>query len=212
MLGQANFWTLVIGTALLPLIVFLFSTIVTRTFNMRCTIAAVIGASGIVAAILNRSKAFQRAVPIMIVFLSLLTFAIHRPGLRRPFSAGAIKYLSDPYPIVIADGLQFFPLEESASAEIRSRLVYLTLPPEVPASDPINQHAIERWKVINPNVPVDDLDDFLKSHSRFYVLDQQSSDDTPASYLLSKHLIVLVARYDGSLIYRSCSPSQSDIR
>jgi hypothetical protein len=208
---QADFWPLVIATVLFPLIVFSFSLTVTKTFNARYSIAAIIGTSAIITVGLSKFPFFQRAVPLAVVLASLLTLWINS-GRPHTHTAEASKYLPEPYPIVIADGLQFFTLEEAAMPEVRSRLVYLTLPPEVPVSDLTNQHAIERWKVINPRLPVENMGDFLKSHPKFYVLDWQSSDDTPAAYLLSRHLITLTARSNGTLIYASCPPSQPYIR
>src|ERR1019366_370207 len=98
---------------------------------------------------------------------------------------------------------------ESAPPDIRSRLVYLTLPPDVPVGDPSNQHQIERWKAINPQLPVEDISAFLTSHPKYYVMDTRSSDDTPATYLLKGHLIQLADQSGDVLIYKSRLSSET---
>src|ERR1019366_3864541 len=56
--GERNFWISIFATALLPLIVFLFSLVVTKTFNERYVIGAAIGMSGLLAAGFRDSVVF----------------------------------------------------------------------------------------------------------------------------------------------------------
>lgn len=106
-------------------------------------------------------------------------------------------------PIVVADGSQFFQLEESAPVQFRSRLVYLIPPQNVPVGDPTNQHEVMRWKTIVPNLPVENASEFLRTHSRFYVLDERTADDTPATYLLKEQRIDQWRIVNGAVLYRS---------
>jgi len=206
--GEMNFWISIFATALLPLIAFLFSRAVTKTFNERYVIAAAIGMSALLAVGFRDSLVFRRTVPLLALLASALLLG-HRPYYFEEFDRLAVfQQLPGPYPIVIADGVQFLPLAESAPPDIRSRLVYLTLPPEVPVGDPTNQHQIERWKAINPQLPVEGVSAFLASHPKFYVMDTRSSDDTPATYLLEGHLIQLAAQSGEVLIYKSRLPSE----
>ena len=207
-----DFWTAVFGALLLPLIVFCFSVTVTKTFEERYVVSAAIGMSALVAGSLSNVPIFRRAVPFLVLVAALL-IAGHRPHYVGEFDRQPVfQLLSGSYPIVVAEGLQFFPLEESAPPDIRSRLVYLTLPPGVHAADPTNEHQIERWKAINPSLPVESAAEFLKRTPEFYVLDTRLSDDALTNYLLDRHLIELTSQANGVMIYKSGPLSASDAR
>jgi hypothetical protein len=210
--NSKDFWTAIFGTLLLPAIVFVFSIAVTKTFEIRYVAAAAIGMSALVAGSLGNVRSFERAVPFLVLVAALLT-AGHRPHYVGEFDRQAVfQRLSGSFPIVVADGLQFCPLEESAPPDIRSRLVYLTLPPGVPAADPTNEHQIERWKAIDPSLPVESLTQFLQRNSSFYVLDTRLSDDALTTYLLDRHLIDLTSQANNVMIYKSHALSTSDAR
>jgi hypothetical protein len=209
---RKDFWTAVFGASLLPIIVFAFSVTVTKTFEERYVASAAIGMSALVAGSLSNARLFGRAVPFLVLLAALLT-AGHRPHYVGEFDRKAVfQRLSGSLPIVVADGLQFCPLEESAPAEIRSRLVYLTLPPGVQAADPTNEHQIERWKAIDPSLPVESVAEFLKRTPEFYVLDTRLSDDALTTYLLDRHLIELTSQANHVMIYKSHLLSTSDAR
>jgi hypothetical protein len=205
----ANFWNLVLGIALLPLIVFLFSAFVTKTFNERYCIAATIAASAVIAGSLRASQAFRRAVPWVISLGALLTFLLGAPGPKDIRVQQALRRLPGTSAIVIADGEQFFPLLEAATPDIRARLLYLIPPSGITVGDLTNQHEIQRWKTIVPGLPVENMTEFLQSNRPFYVLDQQTSDDSPAVYLVREHLIELISQSDGILIYASRPQSEA---
>jgi 4-amino-4-deoxy-L-arabinose transferase-like glycosyltransferase len=209
---RKDFWTAVFGAVLLPLIVFAFSIIVTRTFEERYVASAAIGMSALVAGSLSNARLFGRAVPLLVLLAALLT-AGHSPHYVGEFDRKAVfQRLSGSLPIVVADGLQFCPLIESAPPDIRSRLVYLTLPPGVQAADPTNEHQIERWKAIDPSLPVESAAEFLKRNPEYYVLDTRLSDDTLTTYLLDRHLIDLASQANHVMIYKSHPLSTSDAR
>jgi hypothetical protein len=92
---------------------------------------------------------------------------------------------------------------ESAAPEIRDRLVYLTLPPETYIGDATNMHAIERWKAINPKLPVENIDQFVAENPKFYVVDRQTSDDAPTPYLIGRGRIELTDKVAGTLVFQS---------
>ena len=209
---RKDFRTAVFGALLLPLIVFIFSATVTRTFEERYVAAAAIGMSALVAGSLSNGLIFRRATPFLVLLAALLT-ASHKPHYVGEFDRqAAFQRLSGSFPIVVADGLQFFPLMESAPPDIRSRLVYVTLPPGVQAGDPTNEHQIERWKAIDPSLPVENVAEFLKRTPRFYVLDTRLSDDALTAYLLGRHLIDLTSQANNVMIYESRSLSTSGVR
>ena len=197
---RAGLWPIIFGLVLLPVIVFLFSLIVTKTFNERYLVATVIGTSALIASCLPATPFFRRMAPFLILLAALVTsdnLETDKPKLE--FAAK----VPGPYPIVVADGLQFFSLMESAAPEIRDRLVYLTLPPETYIGDATNMHAIERWKAINPKLPVENIDQFVAENPKFYVVDRQTSDDAPTPYLIGRGRIELTDKVAGTLVFQS---------
>jgi hypothetical protein len=200
---RKDFWTAVFGASLLPLIVFAFSVAVTKTFEERYVASAAIGMSALVAGSLGNDGLFRRAAPFLVLLAAFIT-AGHRPHYVGEFDRQAVfQKLGGSLPIVVADGLQFCPLEESAPTDIRSRLVYLTLPPGLQAADPTNEHQIERWKAIDPSLPVESAAEFVQRNPEFYVLDTRLSDDTLTGYLLDRHLIDLTSQANNVMIYKS---------
>jgi hypothetical protein len=201
---QAGLTSIVLGLLLLPLLVFLFSKAVTKTFNERYLLATVIGSCALIAASIPPTAFFRRMAPLILLFAAFLTLNHTHTAPKRDESFAS--HVPGPYPIVVADGLQYFPLAEGARSEIKSRIAYVTLPEGTPSGDLTNEHQIERWKAINPNLLVEDSDRFLRENPEFYVVDMQTSDDTPAHYLLEKHRIELVDQVGNTLIYKSRTP------
>ena len=198
-----DFWRIAIVTTLFPLIVFVFTLFVTRYFNLRYVLVGAIGTSAILAEILSAFPPFRRVAPAILLAASLLTIQLGIPASEWFDHAAVYNAMPGPYPIVAADGSQFFQLEESAPAEFRARIVYLMLPSNIPVADVMNQHVISRWTSVNPNLPVEEMSAFLNTHRRFYVLDEQTADDTPALYLLLTHRIERWKEIGGAVIYRS---------
>jgi hypothetical protein len=203
---EAGFWAFTLGMIVFPVMVFLFSVLVTKTFNERYAVASVIGMSTLICGCIRPSRFFSLAVPLLLVVAAPLTFS-HREN--PPNYTNAISELIPPYPIVVADGFQWFPLQESLPPEIRSRIFYVTLPDSIPIGDPTNEHQIERWKTIDPSLQVEDVDQFVQRTPRFYVIDFQTSDDTQAQYLLKRHLIQWASQTDGMVVYKSSTPGDS---
>jgi Dolichyl-phosphate-mannose-protein mannosyltransferase len=205
-----NFWIVVLGSLLLPLIVFVFSLVVTKTFNLRYAIAGSIGASALLAEVLSGFPYFRRVVPAILLVASILMLKFGVPSMEFFDHSAIYKALPGRDPIVVADGSQFFQLEESAPVAFRSRLVYLIVPPEVAIGDATNLHAIMRWKKIRPDLPVENARTFLSEHGRYYVLDERTADDTPATFLLREGKIDPWDEVSGAMLYRSRPSSLSD--
>ncbi len=200
---QSDFWRIVVGVVVFPLIVFLFALAVTKTFNLRYVIAGSLGASALLAEILAGFPEFRRLMPVILLIAAILTAAYGVPAMELFDHSPVYSAFSGFDPIVVADGSQFFQLEESAPVQFRSRLVYLIPPQNVPVGDPTNQHEVMRWKTIVPNLPVENASEFLRTHSRFYVLDERTADDTPATYLLKEQRIDQWRIVNGAVLYRS---------
>lgn len=201
-----NFWAIVLGVSALPIVTWIFSLAVTKNFNDRYIIGTAFGDAALMTAILSATPIFRRMVPLLLVMAAGLTM-MHSIAAWGTFDREPVfKYVAgDNLPIVLADAQQFFTLEESAPEYIRSRLYYLTLPPDVKLPDPTVVHQLLRWKAINQNLPVEALSTFLKSHREFYVLDTHAgTDDTPFDYMVQKGLIDLKFRFPGEvLLFRS---------
>lgn len=208
--GESKFWLLVLASMILPFIVFVFSLIVTKTFNLRYGIAGSLGAAAILAEVLNGFPSFRRTVPSVLVIAAILTLIFGVPSIELFDHGPLYNVFPGTYPIVIADGSQFFQLQESSPVDFRSRLVYLALPPDVERGDATNEHAVMRWKKINSALPVEDVTAFLGKHKCFYVLDERTADDTPAQYLSRMRLTDRWAEINGAVIFKSHSCSSSD--
>jgi len=88
-------------------------------------------------------------------------------------------------PIVTADGLRFFEIMANSPPAIARRLVFLQVPGIV-ADDPTNRHQVERWKVIDPGLPVVDARDFLCANPEFLMLFDPSGSDISLPRWLSQ--------------------------
>lgn len=206
-----EFWIVVLGSLALPLIVFVFSVMVTKAFNLRYATAGSIGASAVLAEVLSGFPRFRRIVSATLLAATILMLKFGVPSME-VFNHDAIYgALSGAAPVVVADGSQFFQLEESAPPDFRSRLVYLVVPPDAAVGDATNQHAIMRWKILRPSLPVENAEEFLRKHDRFYVLDERTADDTPATFLLRTHKIGPWVEINGAIIYRSRSSSTTNL-
>ena len=202
---DADFWTIVFVTASLPVIVYLFAAVVTKSYHGRYAPAAAIGISAIVAGSFSSARLLRNSAALILLLMAGLTLT-HRPhGMQEVDFSSAFHVVPGDAPIVIADGLQFFALEESAPADFRSRLVFLKVPPGMPIGDPTNQHLAERWKALNPALPIEDVAPFVAAHPKFWVLDSLTSDNSVIGDLVSRRLIELTTQANGVLVYRSSS-------
>ncbi len=203
---DSNFWALVLGVSLLPAVTWVFSYVITKNYNDRYLVAGCFGVIALITGLVSTIPAFRRTVPFMLVLAGVLTWT-HSLAAWGSFEREPVfkRLAGDNLPIVLADAQQFFTLEESSPAYIHSRLFYVALPPDTPLPDPTVVHQLMRWKAINPKLPVEDMDTFLKSHSDFYVLDTHAgTDDTPLDYMLQRGLIEMKQRFpDGSLLFQS---------
>ena len=209
--GKAEFWNLTIGSLLFPLLVFIFALAVTKTLNLRYVIGGAVGTSALLAETLGGFPHFRRLVPLILIVAAAAIGVWGVPEMELFDHRQIYGALPGSEPIVLADGMEFFPLMESAPPEFKSRLVYVLVPKSVPVPDASGEDAILRWKTIDPNLPVQDLAGFLKEHKKFYVLDERTSDETPAAYLSALHRIDVWREVHGALIFRSHPVSAADI-
>src|SRR5436309_14641623 len=82
-------------------------------------------------------------------------------GTAVPDEVAVVKQTPEPYLIVIGEGLVYFELEEAMPEEIKSRLVCGDTPPGVISPDPTNEHHLNRWRSIRPDLKVVSATDFF---------------------------------------------------
>jgi hypothetical protein len=80
-------------------------------------------------------------------------------------------------PLATGNGLRFLELREGTETATAQRLVFIRTPPGVDIPDPTNEHQVERWKTVDPRLPVMSLASFLAANSRFLVLSDCSAID-----------------------------------
>lgn len=180
-------------TCAIPLIVFAFALVVTRTFNDRYVVAASIG----FAIVIGRSLALHRhgaAVACGLLILPAATIAsrgveslIERePSSTMTQAGGAlslnraalvmVRSAPGDLPIVTGAGLRFFELREG-DATIARRLVFL-MPADLSKSpDPTNDHQVERWARIAPDLPIRDIAGFAAANRDFLLFTDATTVD-----------------------------------
>jgi hypothetical protein len=198
-----DFWGLVLCSLMFPFVVFLFSAISSRTYHVRYVIPGFFGAAAVLTEVISGFPLFRRLVPVSILIATGWMFLLGVPAIPIFDHSAIYDALPGADPIVMADGSQFFQLEESAPIQFRSRLVYLLVPSGVPVGDSVNEHAILRWKTIRPDLPVENSAEFLLKHRKFYVLDERTADDSPVRYVSSLGLVDSWKTIHGAVIYRS---------
>lgn len=200
---EPEFWTITLGVLLLPLIVFLFSCAVTGAYKFRHILAASIGAAALITDILAGFPTFRRALPASYLVISAFLMLWGPPAIGVFDHSSIFSAMPGTAPIVLADANEFFQLEYASPAAFRSRLVYLTLPPDYLANDATDAYSVLSWKSIDPSLPVESSLSFLQKNTQFYVLDEQAGDDTPAIYLLRNHRIQPWQTVSTARIYQS---------
>ena len=199
----SNFDLMLIGLLSVPLIVFLCSLAGPKTYNIRYVLPAVAGANALVASSMRGFVVFNRLVPLLLIMAACLTIAIGVPAFEIVEHTATYQAMPGNYPIVVAEGSQFIQLTYSSPQQFRSRLVYLRLPDSVPVADATNSHTVERCARLIPDMPVIDASAFLAHNARYYVLDDQRTDDTPARYLLQSGQISPWKQFGKTILYRS---------
>ena len=184
--STAKLYSIALATAAFPIIVFIFASVVTKTFNARYVLIACLGLAMLTACALGAIQAFRLVVSALLPVACALTLVPSgQPG-GGDETVALLKYATKPYPIVVAEGLQFLQLEEAAPEPFKSRLVYVTAPPKVTLPDPTNEHQVERWRPIRPDLKIQDARSFFAQNPNFYILHTEVSADVLTSWLLAK--------------------------
>jgi hypothetical protein len=186
----SNLYLMAICALAFPLLVFAFASVVTKTFNVRYSLIATLGFSCLIAYVFSSLPAFRWAASAILLTacpLALLSSPYHNiPILDQ---VAVVKQAAEPYPIVIGEGLAYFELEEAVPKEMKSRLVYVDAPPGVVSPDPTNEHHVDRWHLIRPDLKVVSAKDFFAQNPRFYLYHTRISTDVITTWLMQQHLI-----------------------
>jgi hypothetical protein len=182
---SADYEIIAIATSAVPLIVFLFALVVTRTFNERYAIAGSMGFALLTASLLSYLRVGPAvSCALLAGSVVLLLMAPRHATSPDPYGIQQLSRTGDSDPIVVGEGLVFLELEDAASPALRSRLVYLTAPPSEPNPDTTNDGLLTRWHIFRPDLNIRDPQDFLLSTRHFYLLHSSESADVITPWLV----------------------------
>jgi hypothetical protein len=186
---RGNLNIIVVITCALPLLVFFFALEVTHTFNHRYFAVAALGLALLIARLVARLPS-SKPVACLLVTAALgisLTAATPLGLAMSPVRALALLDRAPPdLPIVTGNGLRFFEFCENAKRAVGDRIRYLEPPLGTVSPDPTNQHQVERWKIIAPQLAVLGMAEFLTSNSRFLLFADTSGVDLLPALLIGQ--------------------------
>jgi len=151
--AKGNLDVAAFGALTMPLIVFLFAALVTRSFNSRYFLAAPLGLCLMAGVAMMRIR-FANAISAVLIVLCAGLFVYSTALIRRDTRLTLLSRIAEPLPILIPDAGDFFELIESAPPAIRERLVYSRMPQGVPSPDPEPQLVADNWKRLRSDLPV----------------------------------------------------------
>lgn len=159
--------------AAVPIGVFVFALVVSRSYADRYVLAGGIGIALLFAALVQQLGA--RSAGASVGLLALLIAGTPWRSAGEIGKADRIEALAvadgapGSLPIVTGSGLRFFEIRENVRTG--GRLVFLdTL--ATPTPDPTNRNQVLRWKTIDPALPVRNAPAFLCATPAFYLFAQ----------------------------------------
>jgi hypothetical protein len=187
-----NLYIIGFCTLAFPLIVFVFSLFVTSTFNTRYALIGSFGVSLLAAYTISRLRISSAAVYAIVLVACPLAFirgampeAVHIPDQLAVLNKASIPR----YSIVIPDARVYFELAEAAPPNLKSRLAYVDLPPGVKNGDPTNEHHVDRWHGIRPDLNIVSAKDFFAHNAHFYVFHTTAQIYVLTNWLMERKLI-----------------------
>jgi hypothetical protein len=196
--SRSNLYIIALCTTAFPILVFVFSLLVTKTFNTRYVLVTCLGTSFLAACILDQVSELRSVIGPILLAASALVFVgsytdLLYPGGRElkalDGSVAVLRSATKPYPIVVGEALQYLQLAERVPDGMRSRLVYVTAARFSGAADPTNENQLKRWRSLRPELRIVDPEPFFAQNQRFYLLHTDSSTDLLTNWLLSQNLI-----------------------
>ena len=184
--ADLDFDIITVATVGFPLIVFAAGVLVTHTFNERYALAAALGVAILYARLIER---LPRGgwIACLLLAVSCGLWGIHALRALAPPEDPDLALLQQATgtdPIVIGEGLHYLQLSEAADPALRRRLVFLRVP-GAESPDPTNEHQVERWAPIRPDLAIEDLDTFLAANRHFYLLGDSEAKDVVTTYFVT---------------------------
>ncbi len=187
-----NLYIIAFCAVAFPLLVFIFALVVTKTYNTRYCLIACLGFALLTASALSRIPAFRLiTAPLLLAGCVLVFFRSIPAGVppNMPEIAEVLSHATEPYPIVVGEGLQYFQLEEGLPDGLKSRLVYVTAPAGAAIPDPTNENQVKRWIPLRPDLKIVNAQTFLARNPRFYLLHTSDSTDILTGWLIRHNMI-----------------------
>lgn len=168
----------------IPLLVFGFAFLITKSFSYRYVVGGTFGFALLMT--WAGCQLGRHASLFAVAILSLLTVSLlGRDGgeITRPnrlFALSLIATAPGDLPIATGSGMRFMEALGNLPAPVTKRIVYLDLP-GARSVDPTNRHQVERWKMIDKALPMVDAHEFVCETPRFLLLTEpiDGSDDMP---------------------------------
>jgi hypothetical protein len=192
-----------------PLLVFFFSWLVTGTFNERYVIA---GVFAFAILIVRCVAVLPRASATCCVLIAASGLAMAQAGAvlaaRRGIEeALAVLRRAPSTPVIVTgNGLRFLELAEAAEPALARRLVFLTSPRGVVSPDPTNEHQVERWRQIRPDLAIADPETFLAHADGFLVFHDSSAVDVLPEWLVGRGLLEPARAHDDTAWLAEAKP------
>ncbi|HTU56343.1 MAG TPA: hypothetical protein VMF62_20430, partial [Acetobacteraceae bacterium] len=173
-------------TCALPLAGYLVTLVAVHTFNTRYVIAAALGFAILIAryvASLPRAPLLCCALLVISAGLMIMPDTWAASARQRERVLALVRAAPPGLSIATGNGLRFLEIREGAGAAIARRLVFVKAPPGIASPDPTNQHILERWKTVLPDLPVVSTGAFMRAHRRFLVFSDESAVDLLPAWL-----------------------------
>lgn len=158
----------------IPLIIFVFSSLVSHSYADRYALAGMIGIALFFASLVQQLGPRAAPVALLLLIILLVGSLVWRDGgenaKRDRMEALAVaSNAPGALPIVTGSGLRFFELSQNTS--VAGRVIFLDIPGSA-SGDPTNRNQVMRWKAIAPGLKVEDAKAFVCANPDFYLFAQ----------------------------------------
>ncbi len=180
-----DFDILTAATVAIPLVVFAASVLITKTFNERYALAAALGVAILYARLVARLPG-GAWIACGLLAVSCALWGVHARRSLAPVANPDLMLLqraTGEQPIVIGEGLRYLQLAEAADPALRRRLVFLRVPGAV-SSDPTDEHQVERWMPLRPDLAILDIGSFVAAHKAFYLFSSAELKDVVTNHFV----------------------------
>lgn len=180
-----DFDILTAATVAIPLVVFAASVLITKTFNERYALAAALGVAILYARLVARLPG-GAWIACGLLAASCALWSVHARHSLAPVANPDLMLLqraAGEQPIVIGEGLRYLQLAEATEPALRRRLVFLSISGAV-SSDPTDEHQVERWKPLRPDLAILDIGSFVAVHKAFYLFSSAELKDVVTNHFV----------------------------